>query len=286
MLSGKVAVVTGAASGIGEAAARLFVKEGARVVLGDIQEERLAKLIAELGGPRAAVARRCDVREEQDVQALVASAEEAFGQPLDIMVANAGIVGRTTCPEARMELMDFEGQFDREVQTNLRGTALSIKHAGRAMKAAGRGGCIINVASVASFMANCSTSGDPALITAGYGASKAGVVMLTKLGACELRDAGIRVNAVAPGYTATPMVAQVLGMSIEDTIAYLAKTSPLPGVAILPEDIAQGMLYLASDMARCVNGHTLVIDCGLVAGVPGSRGERKDEEEENGRASA
>ncbi|KAL4433293.1 hypothetical protein ABPG77_003341 [Micractinium sp. CCAP 211/92] len=272
MLSGKIAVITGAASGIGRAAASLFVKEGARVVLGDLQEDSLNKLAAQLGGPEIAATRRCDVREERDVQVLVGAAEEAFGRPLDIMVSSAGIVGGTRCPEARLDLLDFEGQFDQEVQTNLRGTALCIKYAGRAMKAAGRGGCIINVASVASFMANCSTSGEPALITAGYGASKAGVVMLTKLGACELCDAGIRVNAVAPGYTATQMVAQVLGMSLEDTQAHLAKTSPLPGVSILPEDIAQGMLYLASDMARCVNGHVLVIDCGLVAGVPGRHG--------------
>lgn len=121
-------------------------------------------------------------------------------------------------------------------------------------------------------MVNCANSGDPVLVSAAYSASKHGIVALTKLGACELAPYRIRVNAVAPGYTATPMLAKTIGLqhlSKEELEAELAKVSIMPGVALRAEDIANGMLYLASDMGRCVNGHTLVIDNGLVAGVAG-----------------
>ncbi|EFN52540.1 hypothetical protein CHLNCDRAFT_138965 [Chlorella variabilis] len=284
MLQNKVAVITGAASGIGEAAARLFVKEGARVVLGDIQGDKVSQLAGELGGDRA-VAQDADVAAEEDIQRLAATALDTFGG-LDVWCSNAaglpaaaaagdllhaGYYGRTGLysSEALMESLDA-AEFDKQVQVNLRGVVLGTKHAARAMKArGGGGGCIINTTSIAGLEVNCATHGDPAFVAAG---GKHGVVALTKLAACELAPYRIRVNAVAPGYTATPMLAKVMGLegaSKEEFVAEVAKASVMPGVALLPEDIAHGRLYLASDLGRCVNGHTLVIDNGVLAGVAG-----------------
>lgn len=276
MLSGRVALVTGGSRGIGEAAARLFSKEGASVVIADVLGEQAHKLAAAIGADKA-LGQECDVSREEDVERAVQAAVERFGG-LDIMVNNAGIAGQLSCPEALLENQDF-AEFDRLIQINLRGVALGIKHAARAMKGnrdAGRpggGGCIINVSSVAGLIVNVTTFGDPAFISAGYGSSKAGVIQLTKVAACELAPYHIRCNAIAPGYVATPMLSQAilgdLDKPQEDTEAILAQTSPLRGVAITPQDIANSMLYLASDMGRCVNGTTLSVDCGLAAGVAG-----------------
>ncbi|PSC74354.1 short-chain dehydrogenase reductase [Micractinium conductrix] len=284
MLSGKVACITGGASGIGAATARLFVKEGARVVLGDTNIEKSQQLAEELGGEIVALAVQCDVRQEGEVEAFVKAATDAFGR-LDIMVANAGYAGRQNTAGSLMENLYLE-EFTRQIEVNLRGVALCIKHAGLAMKRnqpatesvcgverpAPRG-VILATSSVAGLLANCATSGDPMYISAGYGASKAGVITLVKLGACELAPYQIRVAGVAPGYVATPMVGAVLMGDPEkptaEVAAALAATSCAKGVPIVPQDIANAFLFLASDAARCVTGHTLVVDNGMVAGVAG-----------------
>ena len=251
-LEGKVAAITGAASGIGACTARRFVEEGASVVLGDIQIDLAEELADELGS--AAVFVHCDVTVEEDVAKLVDTAVECFGQ-LDIMMNNAGIVG------ARGPVSQIDAdQWRFTIDVLLTGTFFGIKHAARVMQPRGAGS-IICLASTAGVQGGLGPHP--------YAAAKHGVVGLTKNAGAELCRSGIRVNCIAPGSTATPMVAMAHLAdhgALDAVEARLAEMSPLKGRAGMPLDIANAALYLASDEAGMTNGQCLAVDGGRTTG--------------------
>jgi len=254
-LEGKVALITGGASGIGEATARLFVEEGAKVLVTDVQDERGQTLANELGSDVDYL--HADVSLEDDVERAVRHATEAFGR-LDVMFNNAGIAGAV----GPIENVSVEA-FDETIGVLLRGVFLGIKHAATVMKDRG-GGSIINTASVAG-------------IRTGYGnhiysAAKAGVIQLTRSTAMELGESGVRVNCICPGFIATPMIGRARGLSVEEADEKLdivkdafEGAQPIRRTG-LPEDIAKAALWLASDDSGFVNGHTLVVDGGVTGG--------------------
>ena len=254
-LDGKVAVITGAASGMGAASALLFAREGAHVVLADLNApggEAAARSASEAGA--ACVFQRTDVASEADIQALVARALSEFGR-LDVMFNNAGIGGAV----GPLEFVAVE-DWDRTQNVCLRGVFLGIKHAIGPMRAVG-GGSIISTASIAGI------DGFPGLHA--YCAAKAGVVNLTRSASIDLACDMIRVNCIAPGGVSTPILyggGGVFGGSKETADAALVHAQPLP-IAGQPEDIAQAALFLASDASRFITGHTLVVDGGATAGA-------------------
>ena len=254
-LEGKTAVITGGASGIGEATARLFVAEGARVVISDMQRERGEALAGELGD--AALFASCEVRNEAEVKAAVDLALDRWGR-LDCMFNNAGF-GGALGPLDAIPVEEFDLTFDVLV----RGVFLGMKHAIPAMKAQGSGS-IVNTGSIAG-------------ITAGrgpqvYSAAKAAVVHLSKVSAMELGEHSIRVNCVCPGYIATPLAANTVGKPdslIEERLGEYAERQPIPRVG-RPRDIAEAVLYLASDRSSFVTGQAITVDGGAATGVPWS----------------
>jgi NAD(P)-dependent dehydrogenase (short-subunit alcohol dehydrogenase family) len=254
-LARKVALVTGGASGIGEATVRLFVAEGASVVVADLQDDRGRRLAGELGERAAFV--HADVSREADVQAAVGETVRRFGR-LDCVFNNAGHGG----VGGRVEDIPVAG-FDETIGVLLRGVLLGMKHAAPVMKRQGSGS-IISTASVAGMR----TGLGPHV----YSAAKAAVIHLTRTVAAELGEHGIRVNCICPGGIATPIFGKGLGLSVEraDEIVPLMKgvlenVQPIKRSG-LPEDIAQAALWLASDESTFVNGHALVVDGGLVGG--------------------
>ena len=255
-LAGRTCVITGAASGIGAGTARLFAREGANVVVADLQEEAGRALVDELGD----VARfaSCDVTSEDDVAAAVDLAVSEFGA-LDVMFNNAGIVGAV----GRISEMSAEA-WDRTISILLRGVFLGVKHAARVMLEQGSG-AIVNTSSTAGVMGGLGPHA--------YTAAKHGVIGLTRSVANELAPSGIRVNAISPGNTVTTMTASVMGDAADEEAAgrKIASTSPL-GYAGYPEDIANAALFLACDESRYVSGHTLVVDAGqTTAGMAPNR---------------
>ncbi len=251
-LQDRTAIITGGASGIGEATVRLFVAEGARCVIADIQDERGEALAAELGD--AAIYQRTDVSHEDDVRAAVARAVAQFGG-LDIMFNNAGYVGAPG-PIAQVPV----AEYDRLNAVLLRGVFLGIKHAAAVMQPQRRG-VILSTASIGGFRGGEGTHL--------YGALKAAVIQLTKSVALELAEDDVRVNCIAPGGVATPLSAAVGDQTIPIDILekVLAKFQPLHRAGT-PQDIARAALWLASDEASFVTGHTLVVDGGYLAGTP------------------
>lgn len=246
-LEGRVAIVTGGASGIGAGTVRRFVDEGARVVIADVDVERGKELAGELG-PSTCFA-ETDVTDEQNVAAAVDRALVDFGR-LDVMFNNAGIIGAVG-PIADTSLT----AWDRSVAVLLRSVFLGMKHAARAM-IPNRSGVILSTSSIAGL-----TGG---LGPHAYTAAKHAVIGLTKSVAVELAAHGIRVNAIAPGMTATGMTAYTFtgdATGIDATVATIRSRSLL-GIAGEPADIASAALYLASDDARYVTGHVLVVDAG------------------------
>ena len=251
-LAGKVAAITGSASGFGEAAARLFVAEGAAVALGDIQVDRGRGITAELG--HAARFVECDVSREEHVAALVDLAVDSFGQ-LDVMYNNAGIVGARGPID---QLPDAEWQFTIDVL--LHGTFYGMKHAARVMKPR-RKGSIISMASTAGVIGGLGPHA--------YAAAKHAVVGLTKNVGAELCRFGIRVNCIAPHSMATPMVAMAHlndPDDIDGVLAELAERSPIAGRPGLAADVANAALWLAGDESGYTNGHCLTTDAGVTTG--------------------
>ncbi len=252
-LEGKVAAITGAASGFGAATARRFVAEGAKVVLGDIQEEAGAAVANDLGD--SAIFVTCNVTNENHIANLVDTAVTRFGQ-LDIMFNNAGIIGAvgpiSTTPAD-------EWKFTLDILLN--GVFYGCKHAARVMGPQGSGS-IISMASVAGLQGGLGPHC--------YTACKHAIVGLTKGVAAELCQYNVRVNAIAPTGMATAMVANVSASdhtAIEKTKEILAANSPLKNRAGVAEDVANAALWLASDESGYTTGHILTTDAGLMAGA-------------------
>ena len=253
-LEGKVAVITGAASGIGAATAKIYVEQGARIVLGDIQDEAGVALAEALGGSSTAIFRHCNVTNEDHVQGLVDAALSEFGQ-IDVMFNCAGIVGAVG-PMATTPADEWKLTIDIMVN----GVFYGMKHASRHMKEAGSGS-IISMSSTAGVMGGLGPHA--------YTAAKHAVVGMTKNLAAEVGGFGVRVNCIAPAGMATPMVAEVITgnhQNLEDTIAALAEGSPLKGRAGLAEDVANAALWLASDESGYTSGLTLTVDAGATTG--------------------
>ncbi|MEE9324121.1 MAG: SDR family NAD(P)-dependent oxidoreductase [Dehalococcoidia bacterium] len=252
-LQGKVALITGAASGIGKATALLFANEGAKVVLTDLQQEKgeeAAEAIKRAGGDALFV--RMDVTREDEVKGGLEVVVTTYGR-LDILFANAGIISPTPIPTEKLS----EEQWDKILNVNLKGHFFCSKHAISHMRRNG-GGSIVMTASANAFSAYPPDSS--------YNVSKAGVVMLAKVLALELAADNIRVNCVAPGYTDTAMMVYILDVA-DDPKQVKRETEALHPMNrwAKPEEIAQGVLYLASDEASFVTGTVLSIDGGYLA---------------------
>jgi len=244
-LSGKVALISGAARGMGESEARLFAREGAQVVLGDILEDQgraAVENIAQQGGSATFVP--LDVTREQDWQRAVETAEQTYGR-LDILVNNAGIVRMAPLDETSLEA------WNEVIGVNQTGVFLGMKHAVPAMRRAG-GGSIVNISSIAGLI------GLPNIPA--YQASKGAVRLLTKNAAVQYATDKIRVNSVHPGRIETPMTAPLAPERRE----MLLRLTPL-GRDGTAEEVAYGVLYLASDESSYVTGTELVIDGGYTA---------------------
>jgi NAD(P)-dependent dehydrogenase (short-subunit alcohol dehydrogenase family) len=256
-LAGKVAIITGAGSGIGRASALLFASEGAKLVIGDKADSihETAKMVTEAGGTVTAM--QMDAGVEGDVEKMVATAISSYGG-LDIAFANAGISGGMegvfeTTPEHMAEVL----------RVNLIGPMLMVKHAGKRMWDQGRGGSIILTASVAGIR---SGAGGPS-----YSASKAGVINLAQTSAQQLSETGVRVNAICPGLTETGMTKPTFDYArdkgVEDKIGRL---NPLRRAA-QPVELANVALFLASDQSSYVNGQAIAVDGGLSSSHPVTR---------------
>src|SRR3954451_9581291 len=245
--AGKVAFVTGAASGIGRAAALAFAREGAAVVAADVSEQgnrETARLIEGLGGRALAV--RCDVTRAEEVKAALAKAVETFGR-LDFAFNNAGIEPRKPAPTADYD----EEEWDRILDINLRGVFLCMKHEIPLILKQG-GGAIVNTSSGAGVIG---IKNSPA-----YTAAKHGVIGLTRAAALDYAAQNIRINAVCPGYIDTPMMGRFTGGTPEGR-AQVISEEPI-GRMGKPEEIANTVLWLCSEGAGFVVGHALVADGG------------------------
>ncbi len=265
-LQGKVALITGAASGIGAASARLFVQEGAKVVLADYNAELGARVAEPLG--EAALFRQVDVRDEAAIEAAVGAAVATFGR-LDCMFSNAGV------PGVGGSVLETDlAAFDDTVGVLLRSVLAGIKHAGRVMVGQGEGS-IINTASVAAL----SGGFGPHV----YSACKAAVKHLTQTTALELGEKGVRVNCICPGGIATAIFGTAMGQSAEAAQQSAVRMQPLLAQmqpirrAGSPDDIAEAALWLASNASSFVNGHALVVDGGLTGGRMWSETEMRRE---------
>ncbi len=239
--AGRVCIVTGGAQGIGEACARRFAREGARVVIADVDNVRGNALAAEL--PQALYV-RCDVGDKTQVDALVARVLEAHGR-IDVLVNNAGIFRAADFLEVSEE------DFDAVLRVNLKGSFLAGQAVARAMVAAGRG-AIVNMSSVNGVLAI------PTI--ASYNVSKGGINQLTRVMALALADRGVRVNAVAPGTIATELAAQAV-LTSDDARARIMSRTPM-GRLGEPAEIADVVAWLASDAASYVTGEIVVVDGG------------------------
>lgn len=244
VLSGRIALVTGASSGFGAHFARLLAANGAGVALAARRLEPLESLKAEIeaaGGRAHAI--RMDVTDEASVVGAVAAIEADFG-PIDVVVNNSGISGDAPALDCSAE------NWDRVLDTNLRGAFLVAREAGRAMRAGGRPGSIVNIASIVGLR--------PAGALSAYAASKSGLIHLTRALGMELARYGIRVNAIAPGYYPTEMNADFWET---DAGRAMIKRIPMRRLGAL-EDLDGPLLLLASDAGRYMTGAVLTVDGG------------------------
>ncbi len=249
-LSGKVALVTGGASGIGRATALAFAQAGARVVVSDLNRTGGEETVRTIAGARGeAIFVKADVTQDSEVEALVDQAVAIYGR-LDCAHNNAGLLGTPFVPMGDYQ----EETWDRVIAVNLKGVWLCMKYELRQMVRQ-EGGVIVNTASVAGLIGG--------RFGAAYYASKHGVIGLTRAAAVEYAQQGIRVNAVCPGFIPTAMTAPVLRMGAEAEAQQRAR-NPM-GRLGTPEEVAEAVVWLCSDAASFVTGHGLVMDGGLVA---------------------
>ena len=245
-LKGKVAIITGAATGQGAEEAKLFAKEGAKVVATDIQEEKLKKAVEGIkaeGGEAIAV--KHDVTSEDEWKEVVKRAVDSFGS-VTVLVNNAGIAAQNNAEKTSLE------EWDKVMDINAKGTFLGIKYVIPEMRKAGVGS-IINISSI---------SGILGMGSAAYNASKGAVRTLTKNVAADYAKENIRVNSVHPGVIATAMTDEML--EVKETREAFEQMTPMPQLG-KPIDVAYGVLYLASDEAAFVTGMEMIIDGGMVA---------------------
>jgi 3-oxoacyl-[acyl-carrier protein] reductase len=243
-LKDKVAIITGAASGLGRATALTFAREGTKTIIADINEaagKKVVNEITELGG--AANFEQVNVADPKQVNRMVHNTVNRHGK-IDILINNAGILA-----DARLVKMEIE-QWQRVIEVNLQGVFLCGQAVARVMEAQGSG-VILNAASVVGLYGNFGQSN--------YVAAKAGVIGMTKTWARELGRKGIRVNAVAPGFIATEMIKTIP----EKVVAMIKERTPL-GRMGAPEDIANAYLFLASDEASFITGAVLSVDGGII----------------------
>ncbi|HEY9499800.1 MAG TPA: SDR family oxidoreductase [Terrimesophilobacter sp.] len=259
-LTDKVAIITGGTSGIGLASVELFVAEGAKVVVADIQDDLGAALEKKHDGKVLYV--HTDVTDDAAVEALVAAAVDKFGK-LDVIFNNAGAAGD---PAAMVDLT-AEG-FDRTLALLARSVASGHKHAARQFQKQGTGGSIISTASAAGLQGGWSSLG--------YTIAKHAVVGIVRQATAELAPLGIRSNAIAPGIIMTPIMARSFGIPVEKTEEFeallserLATAQPIGRVG-RPEDIAEAAVFLASDSSSFITGVTLPVDGGATAVTQGS----------------
>ena len=254
-LDGKVAIITGAGSGMGRATSLLFAKEGAKVVAADFKAEsgqETVKMVKDNGGEAIFV--EANVAKEKDVENMVDTAIKTYGK-LDILYNNAGIA-----PSNVPFLELTEEIWDLYMNVNLKGVFFGCQYAIKAFKAAGNGGVIINAAALAGIL--------PSPLKAHYNSTKGGVILLTKSLAIEMAEFGIRVNAIAPGPTMSPMLQNLIDSSTPEYLKILYSAVPL-GRFVKPEDIAKTALFLASDESDMITGVILSVDGGMSAGKKG-----------------
>jgi NAD(P)-dependent dehydrogenase (short-subunit alcohol dehydrogenase family) len=245
-LDGKVAVITGAGSGMARAAAKVFVREGAKVLAADISG-RQDETAAELG--KAVVPFRCDITNEADVEGMFAAARDAFGR-VDAVLNVAGVAGAQALAEITLE------EYDRVMNVDLRGVMLGTKHGIKAMLPTG-GGAIVNWSSIGGMNGSV-------MPTSVYSAAKAGVIAFTKAAAIEYGTKGIRANAICPGFIETEMSG---GPGAATRFPALVQGSALKRGG-QPEEVAELAAFLASDRASFITGAIIPIDGGSTASLP------------------
>ncbi|KAL8263133.1 hypothetical protein R6Q59_024482 [Mikania micrantha] len=247
-LEGKVALITGGASGIGECTAKLFAEHGAKIVIVDMQDE-LGQAVCEAIGSSNSIYIHCDVTNEEDVKNAVNIAVTTYGK-LDIMFCNAGILD----PNKQSIIDNEKSDFERVLSVNVTGVFLSMKHAARVMAPA-RAGSIISTASISSNIGGAASHA--------YCCAKHAVAGLTKNLAVELGQFGIRVNCLSPYAMVTPLTTSFLGLDGEALENVMNQLSNLKGVTLKTDDVAKAALFLVSDEAKYISGHNLFIDGGF-----------------------
>ncbi|KAF8390278.1 hypothetical protein HHK36_024803 [Tetracentron sinense] len=249
-LQGKVVIITGGASGIGEGTARLFADHGTRVVvIADIQDELGQSVASSIGLHRCRYI-HCDVTDEEQVKSLVDQTVQDYGQ-LDVMFSNAGILSSSDQTVLELSL----SSLDRLFAVNVRGMAICVKHAARAMVDGGVKGCIVCTASVTASIGTIKHTD--------YVMSKHAVLGLVRSASRQLGEHGIRVNCVSPSALATPLIVEAFQMDGEGIEKAFEPFTTLKGVGFKVNNVADAVLFLASDESAFVTGHNLVVDGGF-----------------------